>query len=82
MFSANRRPGWEWELDQGDIYQISLDDGVSIQLTSRDGPDGGQVVSPDGSSVAFTRFEDRVRPYQTQDLHLLREDGSEKNLLL
>ena len=82
LFSANRRPGWEWELDQSDIYQISLDDGVSIQLTSRNGPDGGQVVSPDGSSVAFTSFEDRVRTYQTQDLHLMREDGSEKNLLL
>ena len=82
LFNANRRPGWEWELDQSDIYQISLNDGVTVPLTSRNGPDGGQVVSPDGSSVAFTSFEDRVRTYQTQDLHLMRADGSGKSLLL
>ena len=82
LFNANRRPGWEWELDQSDIYQISLSDGVTVPLTSRNGPDGGQVVSPDGSSVAFTSFEDRVRTYQTQDLHLMRADGSGKSLLL
>ena len=82
LFNANRRPGWEWELDQSDIYQISLNDGVTVPLTSRNGPDDGQVVSPDGSSVAFTSFEDRVRTYQTQDLHLMRADGSEKSLLL
>ena len=82
LFNANRRPGWEWELDQSDIYQISLNDGVTVPLTSRNGPDGGQVVSPDGSSVAFTSFEDRVRTYQTQDLHLMRADGSGKSILL
>ena len=82
LFNANRRPGWEWELDQSDIYQISLNDGVTVPLTSRNGPDGGQVVSPDGSSVAFTSFEDRLRTYQTQDLHLMRADGSGKSLLL
>ena len=82
LFNANRRPGWEWELDQSDIYQISLNDGVTVPLTSRNGPDGGQVVSPDGSSVAFASFEDRVRTYQTQDLHLMRADGSGKSLLL
>ena len=82
LFNANRHPGWEWELDQSDIYQISLSDGATVPLTSRNGPDGGQVVSPDGSSVAFTSFEDRVRTYQTQDLHLMRADGSGKSLLL
>ena len=82
LFNANRRPGWEWELDQSDIYQISLNDGVTVPLTSRNGPDGGQVVSPDGSSVAFTSFEDRGRTYQTQDLHLMRADGSGKSILL
>ena len=82
LFSANRRPGWEWELDQSDVYRVSLNDGVTVPLTSREGPDSEQVVSPDGSRVAFTSFEDRVRTYQTQNLHLMRADGSDKSVLL
>ena len=82
LFSANRRPGWEWELDQSDVYRVSMDDGVTVPLTSREGPDSEQVVSPDGSRVAFTSFEDRARTYQTQNLHLMRADGSDKSVLL
>ena len=82
LFSANRRPGWEWELSQNDIFRVSLEDGVTQALTSREGPDGGQVMSPDGASIAYTGFEDRVRTYQTSDLHLMRADGSDKRSLL
>ncbi len=82
LFSANRRPDWEREIGQSDIYRVSLADGRTESLTTRDGPDGGQVVSPDGTTVAFASFEDRVRTYQTRDLHLMRPDGSDKRALL
>ncbi len=82
LFSANRRLGWEWELSQNDIFRVSLKDRVSHALTSREGPDGGQVMSPDGANIAYTGFEDRVRTYQTSDLHFMRADGSDKRTLL
>lgn len=82
LFSANRRLGWEWELSQNDIFRVSLEDGVTHALTSREGPDGGQVISPDGANIAYTGFEDRVRTYQTSDLHFMGADGSDKRMLL
>ena len=82
LFSANRRLGWEWELSQNDIFRVSLEDGVTRALTSREGPDGGQVISPDGANIAYTGFEDRVRTYQTSDLHFMGADGSDKRTLL
>jgi len=82
LFSANRRLGWEWELSQNDIFRVSLEDRVTHALTSREGPDGGQVMSPDGANIAYTGFEDRVRTYQTSDLHFMRADGSDKRTLL
>ena len=82
LFSANRRSGWEWEIGQSDVYRVTLEDGNTVALTRREGPDAGPVVSPDGSHVAFTSFEDRVRTYQTQGLHLMRPDGSDKRVLL
>ncbi|MDE0806142.1 MAG: S9 family peptidase [Longimicrobiales bacterium] len=82
LFSANRRLGWEWELSQNDIFRVSLEDGVTHALTSREGPDGGQVISPDGANIAYTGFEDRVRTYQTSDLYFMGADGSDKRTLL
>ena len=82
LFSANRRPDWQWELGQSDVFRVSLEDGRTSALTSREGPDGGQVVSPDGSTIAFTSYEDRVRTYQTTDLHVMEADGSGKRVLM
>ncbi len=82
LFSANRRPGWEWELSQSDVFRVSLEDGRTQALTSREGPDGGQAISPDGDRIAYTGYEDRVRTYQTSDLHIMDADGSGKRLHL
>jgi dipeptidyl aminopeptidase/acylaminoacyl peptidase len=82
LVSANRRPDWEYELSQSDIHRVSLTDGSIVALTDRSGPDGGQAVSPDGSTIAYTSFEERVRTYQIQRLHLMDADGSDKRLLL
>lgn len=82
LFSANRRPDWEREIGQSDVYSVSLADGRTESLTTREGPDADQAVSPDGRTVAFASFEDRVRTYQTRDLHLMNPDGSDKRALL
>jgi dipeptidyl aminopeptidase/acylaminoacyl peptidase len=82
LFTANRRPDWEYDVAESDIFRVSLDDGAIMPLTDRRGPDGDPAVSPDGRTIAYTGFEDRVRTYQTTDLHLMNADGSEKRVLL
>ena len=64
------------------MFRVSLEDGRTQALTSREGPDGGQAISPDGDRIAYTGYEDRVRTYQTSDLHIMDADGSGKRLHL
>lgn len=81
-FTANRRPDWEYDVAESDIYRVSLTDGEITALTTRTGPDGGPALSPDGSTIAYVGHEDRVRTYQTDDLHLMDADGSNSRVLL
>ena len=64
------------------MFRVSLEDGRTQALTSREGPDSGQAISPDGDRIAYTGYEDRVRTYQTSDLHIMDADGSGKRLHL
>lgn len=82
LFSANRRPDWRYELGESDVHRVSLTSGALETLTTRSGPDGGSTVSPDGSTIAFTGYQQRVRTYQTQKLHFMDSDGSNHRVTL
>jgi dipeptidyl aminopeptidase/acylaminoacyl peptidase len=82
LFSADREPGWELELRNREVYRVSMADGATVPLTERHGPDGDAAVSPDGRWIAYTSYEDRIRTYQTADLHVMADDGSQSRLLL
>jgi acylaminoacyl-peptidase len=76
VFSANRRQDWEYEARNSEVYQLSLEDGSVVALTDRMGPDGGPVVSPDGSMIAYTGFDDRYQGFQVTRLYVMNRDGS------
>ncbi len=82
LLSANRSPDWEYELVDREIYSVSLDDGSIRALTDRDGPDAEPAVSPDGRWIAYVGYDDRVQTYQTEDLHVMSADGSDRRVLL
>jgi len=82
LFSANRNPDWEYERRESDIYSVSVADGTISRLTDRDGPEASPAVSPDGATVVYTGFDDRIQTYQTTDLYSMRTDGSGGNNLL
>ncbi len=82
VFSTNRSADWEYERVEREIYSVSTDDGAIVQLTDRSGPDANPAVSPDGSHIAYVGFDDRVQTYQTNDLYLMRADGSESRTVL
>jgi len=82
LFSANRQPGWELERGNSEVYRVSMADGTTVPLTDRKGPDGDAAVSRDRRWIAYASYEDRIRTYQTSDLHVMAVDGSGSRALL
>ena len=81
IFSANRSPDWEHRFLESEIYSVSVEGGVPLALTERNGPDHSPAVSPDGEWIAYLGFDDRVQTYQVTGLYLMRRDGSDRRLI-
>ncbi|MEJ2204474.1 MAG: S9 family peptidase [Gemmatimonadota bacterium] len=82
VFSANRHEGGEYEPRNTEVYEVSVATGEIRQLTDRFGPDGGPAVSPDGSRIAYTGFDDRFQGYQVRRLYIMDRDGSSPRNLM
>ncbi len=76
VFSANRHVGGEYDPINSEVYEAIVATGEIRQLTDRVGPDGSPVVSPDGASIAYTGFDDRLQGYQVTRLSVMDRDGS------
>ncbi len=81
LITGDRREGWEYDPVDGEIYEVSLADGAIRALTDRDGPDGGPVLSPDGTKIAYTGFDDQLHGYNVSRLYVMNRDGSESRLI-
>jgi len=79
--SLNRNPDPDLEYEDTDVVEVAINDGTIRQLTHRAGPDEEAVVSPDGTEIAYTGFDDRHQGYQVRHLYLMKRDGSGSRLL-
>lgn len=75
FFSANFNPDEALEPANSDIYALELATGKTRSLTSRYGPDGSPVLSPDGSKIAYTGYDDKLLGYQLTELYVMDADG-------
>jgi acylaminoacyl-peptidase len=75
IMAVNRNPNYEFEARDTNIFEYSVADGAIRQLTTRKGPDGNPVVSPDGKSIAYLGFEDRYQGYQVTRISVMNRDG-------
>lgn len=78
LFSGNRNEDWEYDFRNSEIYQVNIADGKIKQLTDRKGPDRGLALSPDGKTIAYTGYDDKVQTYQMNHLYLMNTDGTGK----
>jgi dipeptidyl aminopeptidase/acylaminoacyl peptidase len=73
--STNRSPDAEYELEGGDIYAYSVEDGTFKQLTDRKGPDSDPVPAPGGKKIAYIGHDWKFQSYTVNHLYLMDADG-------
>ncbi len=81
LISVNRRPDYELEPLDTEVYEFSAADGSVKALTHRMGPDDHPAVSPDGRRIAYVGFDDTYQGYQVTRLYVMNRDGSGSRLL-
>jgi dipeptidyl aminopeptidase/acylaminoacyl peptidase len=81
VMSANRHDNYELEPRNTEVYQFAVSDGAVKALTSRNGPDGQPVISPDGNWIAYTGFDDKRQGYQVSKLYVMKRDGSDPRMV-
>ncbi|MBO6793330.1 MAG: S9 family peptidase [Balneolaceae bacterium] len=80
-FSANRHPDWERVRRNSEVYALDVAKGDINQLTDRFGPDGAPAISPDGNTIAYLGYEDKIQTYQIAKINLMNADGSNQRVL-
>jgi len=78
VFSANRHDDWERKRRDSEIYRVALDSGEITALTDRFGPAHTPRVSPDGETIAYLGYEDKVQTYQVTHLRVMDRDGTDR----
>ena len=81
IFSANRKDDWEYTFRDTEIFSIDISTSEIKQLTERFGPDRNPVVSPDGSKIAYSGYDEKTQAYQVPKLYLMNIDGSDKKVI-
>ncbi|WP_103029775.1 alpha/beta hydrolase family protein [Salinibacter altiplanensis] len=81
LISANRHEDRRLDPLNTEVYAVNVASGAVTALTARQGPDGDVALSPDGSTVAYTGFDDREQGYQVTKLYAMNRDGTNARLL-
>ena len=76
LFAATRKEDAEHDPVEDEIWSVSIADGEMTQLTDRDGPDHGAVISPDGNTIAYLGFDDKKMGYHNTNVYVMDRDGS------
>ncbi len=81
LMSTNRHSNYEFDQMNSEIYEFDLEKKKVRALTSRQGPDEGPSVSPDGKYIAYVGFDDKFMSFQAKRLYVMKRDGSGTRML-
>ncbi len=75
LFTSSRGEDWERDPVESEVFKITVADGTVAALTSRNGPDFNPVISPDGKTLAWLGFDDKMRAYEDNILYVMPLSG-------
>jgi len=81
IFGSLREEESDWMWRESDIYAVNVSTGDIRQLTTRSGPDGGGLPSPDGRLVAYTGYDMTDDTYVESGVYVMNMDGSDPRRL-
>ena len=73
--SGNRAENWQREPVNSELYRIAVAEARIQPVTSRVGPDTAPAVSPDGSTLAYLGFDDKLLGYSNVRAYTMPIDG-------
>jgi len=76
LFHSIRRPDWQRDFNNQDVYSLDVASGAIRALTTRDGPDAFPLPSPDGARIAYLGYDDTRRTFENTELYVMNRDGS------
>ncbi|SEL73265.1 acylaminoacyl-peptidase [Colwellia chukchiensis] len=76
LVTGNTAKDRDLDFIESEIYAIAMGDLSITPLTTRDGPDAGAIVSPNGKYIAYIGYDDKVLSYQQSNLYIMNSDGS------
>jgi dipeptidyl aminopeptidase/acylaminoacyl peptidase len=81
LFSTLRVDDAAYQWRESEIYAVNVNTSEITSLTSRHGPDGNPVVSPDGQLVAYSGYDWTDDTYITSNLYVMGIDGSNPRMI-
>ena len=81
FFASNRKEDWEYDWRNSEIYRVDINSKEISPLTDRNGPDHSISISPDGNTIAYIGYDDKMQAYQNMNLYLMNADGTGKKMI-
>ena len=77
VFSGNRSEDWAYQVNESDLYSVSLSSKEVTQVTDKPGRESSPQFSPDGERLAYLHSSNEPVPYHKSQLWVM--DWSERS---
>jgi len=81
LVSANLQKDWVYSPNDSEVHEIDIASGELKTLTSRIGPDNAVGYSPDGSTIAYTGYDDKYLGLQLSQIYIMDRNGKNSRSL-